>query len=289
MNSANDLNSSQAPVVGWNTLYIYAILIVSLLHLLLFSLWETKFTAHPILPFNIWKAPSFLLVIIVVFFSVMSFGIFIWYFSLYVFTIHNQSLLSGAAQVTPLTIGGAIAAFTAAWLIPRLPAQYILAIGAGSMTISTILLATMLADQIYWRGMFWAISFAAFCPDFVFTASQIIASNSVARNQLGVAGSLIGTLFTYGPSTGIGFGGTVEVYTNRGGTDLVRGYRNALYLGIGLSAAACFISLAFIRIHKDEREGWDEKDTTDQQRTPVDSSTEGVAAETSSKIVMEAV
>lgn len=123
------------------------------------------------------------------------------------------------------------------------------------MLIANTLLATMPAQQVYWQTVFFAVSFAAFCPDFIFTASQIIASNSVKRNEQGIAGSLIGTLWTYGMSTGIGFGETAEVQTNRGGTDLVRGYRSALYLGIGFAAAAIVLSLLFVRIKKDEREG----------------------------------
>lgn len=130
------------------------------------------------------------MVILVVFLSVMSFGIFVWCFNMWLFTIRDQTLLATAASVTPLTIGGVVAAFSAAWPISRLPAQYILALGAISMTISSILLATMPAQQIYWRAAFVSIVFSAFCPDFVFTAAQISASNSVARSQLGVAASL---------------------------------------------------------------------------------------------------
>ena len=177
--------------------------------------------------------------------------------------------MTAAAEIQPFTVCGALAAFSAAWLIRRLPAQYILAIGSTAMLIANILLATMPAQQIYWQTAFVAISFAAFCPDFIFTAAQIIASNSVSRNQQGIAGSLIGTLLTYGMSTGIGFGGTVEVHTNRGGTDIVRGYRSALYLGIAFAATSLVLSLLFVRIKKDEREGWEEKDGVGQEMSDV--------------------
>lgn len=169
-------------------------------------------------------------------------------------------MLSFSVEVQPLAVGGAFAAFVAAYLISRLSAQYILAIGSSAMLLASILLATMPAQQIYWQTAFIAILFASFCPDFIFTAAQIIASNSVTREQQGVAGSLIGTLLSYGISTGLGFGGTVEVHTNKLGTDIVKGFRSALYLGIGFSAMSLVLSLLFVRIKKDEREGWGEKD-----------------------------
>jgi predicted MFS family arabinose efflux permease len=118
----------------------------------------------------------------------------------------------------------------------------------------------MPAQQIYWKTEFWAVAIVAFSPDFIFTAAQIVASNSVSKDKQGIAGSLIGTLMTYGMSTGLGFGGTVEVYTNRGGTDLLRGYRGALYLGVGFGAISLILSLLFVRINKDEREGWDDRE-----------------------------
>lgn len=54
-------------------------------------------------------------------------------------------------------------------------------------------------------------------------------------------------------STGLGFAGTVEVHTNEGGQNLLRGYHCAAYLATGLAAASLFLT-CFIRISKDEHE-----------------------------------
>lgn len=210
---------------------------------------------------------------VVVFLSLMSFGIFSWYIFVWNLTIRHESILTAAVQIQPLTVGAVLAAALAAFLIPRISAQYILAIGATAMLIANILLATMPAQQNYWRTEFVALAFAAFCPDLVFTAAQIIASNSVKRREQGIAGSLVGTLFTYGISTGLGFGGTVDMQLHRGGQDPVRGYRGALFLGVGFAAASLVLGLLFVRIDKDQREGWDEKETS-----PEDSEASGISS-----------
>jgi MFS family permease len=153
---------------------------------------------------------------------------------------------------------GAFASFFAAWLIPRIAAQYIMALGTSAILGSTIIVATMPAKQLYWAQLFPAAVLMALCPDFVFTAAQIITSNSVQKHEQGVAGSLIGTLLTYGMSMGLGFAGTVEMRVNNNGKDIVEGYRGALYVAIGLAGAALAIDLLCVRMPKDEREGWDE-------------------------------
>ncbi|KAK7416683.1 hypothetical protein QQX98_005009 [Neonectria punicea] len=225
---------NQAPSVGWDEPYEYALLIVAVLHLVLFVLWEKYWAKKPILPFDIWTAPSFPALILVSLLSFMVFGVLIWYVTVWLLTIRNWSLLLASAAITPLTVFGVVAALLSAWLIPRLDAQYILAIGATCIVVSTTLVATMPAQQTYWAQLFPAAILMAFCPDFIFTAAQIIASHSVKREQQGIAASLIGTIVTYGQSIGLGFAGTIEKYTVSGDTDPVQGYRNALYFGIRL-------------------------------------------------------
>ncbi|KFY92969.1 hypothetical protein V498_04639 [Pseudogymnoascus sp. VKM F-4517 (FW-2822)] len=251
---------NQAPVVSWKEPYEYAILTVSILHFVAFAIWESKFTKEPILPLDIWSAPSFGVMILSSFSAFMSVGIAIWYISIWNLEVRHYTLLSNAAAFATLGVCGAAAAIISAKVIRYAPAEHIMAVGALASGVALILIATMPEQQVYWAQMFPALILTAFGPDFLFTAAQIIASNTVKRHQQGVAGSLIGTLLSYGLSTGLGFAGTIEVYTNDHGHNVVQGYRNALYLGVGLAGVAMVLAVLFIRIPKDQREGWDEDD-----------------------------
>lgn len=225
-----------------------------------FTFYEAKIASSPILPFNIWRAPSFGLLMLVIFFAFMSLGIFLWYCTIFMINLRHDSLIQIGVQFLPLTILGTCAAFIAAWMVPRLPAQAIIGIGCTAMLTCSILLATTPIQQTYWAMLFPALITVSFTADLIFASSQIIASNAVDRAHQGAAGSLVGTLLTYGMSTGLGFAGTVEVYTNNGGKDVLKGYRSASYLGIGLSATALIVGVAFVRMPKDQREGWGEED-----------------------------
>jgi hypothetical protein len=72
----------------------------------------------------------------------------------------------------------------------------------------------------------------------------------------------MGTVLSYGLRTGLGFARTVKVYTNDGGRNVLARYRHALYLGISMFSLAMIITLAFVRVPKDIREGWDKNDTS---------------------------
>lgn len=174
--------------------------------------------------------------------------------------LRGQSVLLFSVGWTPFALFATLGALLAAWLIPRMDAQWMLAIGAASVLISNVLLATMPEKQTYWAQVFPATIIMSFCPDFVYTAAQIIASNSVRRHQQGIAASLVGTLNLYGNSLGLGFAGTVETAVNKHRADPVLGYRAALIFGAGLAAIALVLDVFFVRLVKDDREGWDPAD-----------------------------
>jgi hypothetical protein len=259
---------SQAPAVGWSTPYEYSLLVVSLLAFATFGLWEHKFARQPIMPLDIWTAPSFFALILVVLFSVMSYGICIWYLVAWQQLVRQWSPFHFGIGLLPHGIVGGLSAPIAAWLIPRVAAQWILGFGALAVAISSILLTTMLPQQIYWAQVFPATILMALCPDFIFTAAQIVATNSVKRHEQGIAGSLLSLLLLYSASLGLGFAGTVESQTNEKGTAIIRGYRGALYLAIGLAVTALLLNSLFVRVPKDTREGWakdDDCSTTPEQ------------------------
>ncbi len=76
----------------------------------------------------------------------------------------------------------------------------------------------------------------------------------------------MGTLLSYGMSTGLGFAGTVEVNTFDHGNNLLKGYHCAAYLAVGLASASLILSVVFIRIPKDTREGWGEDEAEEERR-----------------------
>jgi hypothetical protein len=221
-----------------------------------FILWEYKFAKSPIMPLDIWTAPSFFPLVLVVLFSIMSYGIAIWYMVAWQQLVRHWTPLEFAAGLSPHAVAGSLASPFAAWLIPRMAAQWILAFGAFTVLLSCILLATMPEQQSYWVQVFPATILMSLCPDFNYTAAQIITTNSVKRSEQGIAGSLIWLLTLYGASIGLGFAGTVEANTNDHGKEAVQRYRGALYLAIGLAVAALVIDTPFVRVPKDEIKGW---------------------------------
>ncbi|KAJ9203079.1 hypothetical protein DTO164E3_2550 [Paecilomyces variotii] len=247
---------NQAPSVGWSTAYEIALLVLSVVLFASFVIWEKRFTPHPIMPLDIFKAPSFSALILVVLLNYMAVGTLIWYQILWLEEAWNWSSLQFAVGWTPFLIFGTGAAGLAAWLIPRLAAQWILAIGTITILVSNLLMATMPPQQTYWAQVFPSVILFAFCPDLVYTAAQIIASNAVNRHQQGVAGSLIGTLNLYGNSLGLGFASTVETEIRRRTQSTIMGYKAALYFGAGISVIALVLDLLFVRLVKDDREGW---------------------------------
>lgn len=203
---------------------------------------------------------------VVTLFSFMSLGIFFWYMNIYMQTIRGDSLIRVGVQYLPLTIMGCANAFFAAWLVPRVPAQVIMGIGCFAMVTINVLLATVPARLIYWAMCFPAMFVSAYTIDLITTSAQIIASNTVPMKHQGVAGSLVGTILSYGMSLGLGFAGTVEVNTFNHGTDLLRGYHSAAYLAVGMATTALVLTAFFIRIPEVTREGWAEGHALEEMR-----------------------
>ena len=80
-----------------------------------------------------------------------------------------------------------------------------------------------------------------------FPSALLILSDRMPHEHQGLAASLVNTVVNYSISIGLGLAGTIESNLNDGNTRLLRGYRSAWYLGIGLSSLGIVISLLLIR------------------------------------------
>lgn len=66
------------------------------------------------------------------------------------------------------------------------------------------------------------------------------------QKDQGAAGSLVNTVVNYSISMGLGFAGIVERYVNNEGADLLKGYRGATYMGVGLAGLGTMIATCFM-------------------------------------------
>ncbi|KAL4902154.1 hypothetical protein BDW74DRAFT_169654 [Aspergillus multicolor] len=242
---------NQAPSTGWSSPSAIAPLVISVVLLTLFIIWSKSYAASPIMPLSAFKAPSFNALLLVVLFIYMSVGISLWYMVAWEQLIRGWSVLHVAVGWIPYGLGASFAVVLAAWLVTVWEAQYILALGCVTSFAASALLATMPEQQLYWKQVFPATVLGSLCPDFVYVAAQIIACGCVEKHELGVAGSLIGTLNLYGNSLGLGFAGTIEGQITSASGE-VEGMRAALWFGAALAGAALLLDLVFVRMDMGE-------------------------------------
>ncbi|KAJ5753660.1 Major facilitator superfamily domain general substrate transporter [Penicillium nucicola] len=237
---------SQASVVGWQEPYIYALLIVSVFLLVAFIFSQSRVFA-PVLPNSLWRRPGFAPVVSAMAFGWMSFGIFLYYTTIYILTIHKARPLAAVAQMVPLVIGGLFATTAVGLFIAKTPAQYIFGVSMFSFFIGNLLMSFVNYSNVYWAFIFPACLLVVGGPDLSFASSGILISNAVLPEEQGVAGSFISTVVQYSISIGLGIAATVESHVNEGGKNPIRGYRGAFWLGIGFATVAFFIVIFFVR------------------------------------------
>jgi MFS family permease len=235
---------NQGPVVGWTTPYTYILLIIGFLFLFLFAFIESRAT-FPLIPHTAFSIDTaFVLGCIAAGWS--SFGIWVFYlWSFYEELRHSSPLLS-CAFFAPASISGLAAALTTGVILHKVPASFVMLMSMLAFLTGSILLATTPIHQIYWAQSFVSIVVMPWGMDMSFPAATILLSNKMRREEQGVAASLVSTVVNYSISIGLGLAGTIDSRVGGEGEEgLLRGYRAAWYLGIGLAGLGVLTALAF--------------------------------------------
>ncbi|KAI1325191.1 major facilitator superfamily domain-containing protein [Xylariaceae sp. FL0255] len=241
---------NQAAVVGWshNTDYVYISLLIGIILLPCFFIIETKISAFPLIPFNVLTSDvAFVMGCIACGWA--SFGIWLFYLLQFYMNLRHGSPLLTAAWFSPIPASGFAASICTGILLSKIRTSLIMVMSMTFFLVGIILVATAPVDQIYWAQTFVCSLIIPWGMDSSFPAGTIIMSNSLSREHQGVAASLINTVVNYSVSLGLGIAATVELHVDHGGRtaeeNLLRGYRGAFYLGVGLAGAGLVISLIF--------------------------------------------
>lgn len=241
---------TQAPIDGWGTPTALVPLILGLVLFAGFMYVEFKVSPRPLLPFDAVNVEvAFVLATIVCGWA--TFGIWTLYLVQVLQDIRQLSPLLTTAWMCPVTVAGAAAAvLTGKMLGPwQVKPPTVMMISMAAFVIGTVLTASAPTNQTYWGQIFVSMIVMPFGMDMSFPAATLTLSNSVAKKHQGIGASLVNTVVNYGIALGVGFAGTVDVNVH-GGIDTeharLRGYRSALWTGVGIGGLGLLISCVFL-------------------------------------------
>ncbi|KAJ5679645.1 hypothetical protein N7462_007889 [Penicillium macrosclerotiorum] len=235
---------NQAAVVGWEVPYTYVLLIVGILIMILFLFIERS-AAYPLLPSSVFKGEAgWVLGCIAAGWS--SFGVLVFYYYEILGNLEGDSGLLVTAKWAGASLSGACAAVITGLLLGRIPASIIMFIAMLAFSAGQALLASMPIGQTYWANAFVIMLVTPWGMDMSFPSGILILSNAMPQKDQGVAGSLVNTVLNYSISMGLGFAGIVERYVNDNQKDVLKGYRGATYMGVGLAGLGTIIATCFM-------------------------------------------
>lgn len=177
----------------------------------------------------------------------------VYYAFQFLLVVRGQTPLLTSAQFVPCAISGLCAAVTTGILMSRIRHAYIMLIALLCFTVGTILFATAPINQIYWAQTFVSMVVTPWGMDMSFPAGTLILSAAMPREHQGLAASLVSTVVNYSISLGLGFAGTVESNVDHDRTNVLKGFRGALYMGIGLASLGVAVAALFTVLTKPSR------------------------------------
>ncbi|KAI1820674.1 major facilitator superfamily transporter [Xylaria intraflava] len=239
---------SQAQEVGWQQVYLWIILIISVLLAVLFVMIEICYARRPLIPFSDLSSEVFWILVIVGC-SWACFGVWMFYSWQFVGRLRSASpLLSTAFFVPMILVGGVTAVST--HFISRRAGQYVTFCAALlAMMTSGVLTATMPIAQTYWEQFFMSILLMAWGLYTSVPIGATIISDAVYKKHGNIAAGLVSTMTYYGMGLGLGVAGTANtrIIATGGGLTVynrLRGYRIAYWMSVSLAGFGFVVCLA---------------------------------------------
>ncbi|KAF4983544.1 hypothetical protein FZEAL_1079 [Fusarium zealandicum] len=235
---------------GWRTPYVYVTLIVGVLCLALAVYVEGWKASQPLLPAEVFKTKYMTRLIVALFFSYGSFGLFLFYASFYIEEVLGIPPLLTAAWFIPLAVGGFILAIVGGFVLHILSGRLLLIIAGlgflGCCIIFALIPETTKSNtHLYWAFVFPAMVLSTIGVDIAFNVTNVYITTSLPGHLQAVAGALITSLLYLGMAFWLGVGEmAVSAKKDIDGAENVSPrsqYQIGFWTGAGLAVAALLI------------------------------------------------
>lgn len=197
------LSSGTTAPQGWKTGYVLALLIVGLLLLIGFVLWDLWFK-HPLVPMNIWKDRNFSLCLAILVLGFMAFTPGSFFISLYFQNIWHMSSLQTALHLLPLAIMGLLVNTFAGLFLHKISNKLLMLIATIAYCAACLCLALNTRETSYWALCFPAFLLLVVGADIEFNVANMYVMSSMPASQQSIAGGIFQTVAKLAMSVGLG-------------------------------------------------------------------------------------
>ena len=241
---------SKAPDVGWGTTRTIGLLLLAVLILALFVVWELRATA-PLVPFGIFRIRTLT--------GANSVGLLLGatiYANFFILTLYVQQILGWSALKTGLTFL-ATAGTTVIWagvaqaLVTRIGPRSVMTVGLGVLALTVLGYTRLPVDGHYWPDLLPLYLVFALGLAFGYIPVTIAGFIGVPSHQAGLASGLLNTSQQIGGAVGVAITSTIFVSQAKAGNftpeAFTSGYHWAFAALAGFAAAGAILAFVFFR------------------------------------------
>ncbi|KAG1735284.1 major facilitator superfamily domain-containing protein [Suillus paluster] len=274
------LGQGELALQGWKTPYIIVLLIVGIIMVSLFLLWERyleqvqddpsrtlpAWTPPPLMRLSVWtRAKGRMAVILVIaFLNWGAFASWLFWVQLYYQNYLSLTPIRTMVRLTPMPIVGCLCNIFVALVVAKLPLVVFAVTGTLLTATASMLFALIDPSATYWAFGFPSAVLIVFGAEFVYSSGTLF----IARNALPHEQSVAGALFQTMTQLGIAFGLTIStmmfndvvekksadlgVTVNSAGTNAplsaqLEGYRSAQWTSALFALMAALLAVLFLR------------------------------------------
>ncbi|KAJ7065155.1 MFS general substrate transporter [Mycena belliarum] len=269
---------------GWKTGYIIALLIVSVVLLCIFLLWQHYLEKNegtmrpPLMKLSLWSRAKgkFAVMQIIAFFEWAAF--LSWYFwaQLYYEDYLKLSPVLAGIRLLPMTVAGGLCNIFVVLVVSRMPLVILITFGTTFTGVGALLFALIDPSAPYWAFGFPASIVSVFGADFIFAAGTLFVAKVSLPHEQSLAGGLFQTLTQLGTSFGLAIStiafDAVTQKEGAGSEAPLKAYKAAQWTAFGMAVLCTLLAAVFLGgvgpVGSDERRKSEEPQKEDGAEIP---------------------
>jgi nitrate/nitrite transporter NarK len=249
------LTGSSASIKSPTTIATLSIAIVLIPAFILWVNRQEGLNRPALIPNSLWRNRIFTCICINVFLIWGAFNASEQIINFFFQKVQKISPLQAALRFLPAPISGTILNLLAGFLVPHVPANWIVIITTVLACIAPLLMVVASPDWTYWALAFPAMFLNPLGSDGLFTISNLLITSVFPAKTQGLAGGVFNTVSQIGKSVGLALVALIanqvtlasDHQDKRSPEALLKGYRASFWFLFGLCSTSLLVSVWGLR------------------------------------------